>query len=83
MATNEIRNGWRLSIERFAPESKKEDAPNELVAQIHSRMPVILPGYIPTKLPKVSQARDFGTVGCPSDADPLDTLLIRLFNRVQ
>jgi hypothetical protein len=40
-------------------------------------------GQIPTKVPKVSQARDSGIVGCPLDADPLDSLLIRLFDRIQ
>jgi hypothetical protein len=37
----------------------------------------------PTKVPKVLQARDSGIIGCPLDADPLDSLLIRLFDRLQ
>jgi hypothetical protein len=32
---------------------------------------------------KVSQARNSGIVGHPLDADPLDSLLIRLFDRAQ
>src|SRR4029077_5905953 len=40
-------------------------------------------GEIPTKVPKVSQARNFGIMGHPLDGDPLDSLLIRLFNRVR
>jgi hypothetical protein len=33
--------------------------------------------------PFVSQAGDFGIVGCPLDAAPLESLLIRLFDRSQ
>jgi hypothetical protein len=35
------------------------------------------------KVSKVSHARDCGIVVSPLDADPLDSLLIRLFNRAQ
>jgi hypothetical protein len=38
---------------------------------------------ISNKGTKVSQARNSGIVGHPLDADPLDSLLIRLFDRAQ